>query len=150
MEALFPRGVLPYLSGGLLIGAGVALIFIFTGVRAGASGVLTSTFSWFSRRPIFEALRAERAWRGMFTLGLLLGAALWTFGFSEPDRTTVEPLRLLLGGFLVGVGTRAARGCTSGHGICGLSSLSRDSLGHVCLFMGVAIVTAQAMGRLLP
>jgi uncharacterized membrane protein YedE/YeeE len=59
--------------------------------------------------------------------------------------TQVTPLRLGLGGVLVGFGARLSNGCTSGHGICGLSSLSRPSLVAVLVFMAVAIVTANVM-----
>jgi hypothetical protein len=57
----------------------------------------------------------------------------------------VTPLRLAIGGVLVGFGARLSNGCTSGHGICGLSSLSRPSLMAVLVFMVVAIVTANVM-----
>jgi uncharacterized membrane protein YedE/YeeE len=87
---------------------------------------------------------SSRGWRLVFSAGLLLGALLWTFaGEGGRSWSTEVPLwRLASGGFLVGLGTRLSRGCTSGHGICGLSAWSLPSLLSVVTFMGVAIVTA--------
>lgn len=150
MDEFFPRGFIPYLVGGALIGTGVVLIFWFTGIRAGASGVLTSVWSWASDRPTFAEYRGERNWRLVFTLALIVGAALVTLLYQTPFSTDVTWWRLAIGGFLVGLGTRMARGCTSGHGICGLSSLSLPSLLHVVTFMGIAIATAQVLERVAP
>ncbi len=146
---LFPNGWWPYLAGGLLVGTGVGGIFLVTGLRAGASSVLTTTWSWLSRcdyfqRPVF---RDARTWRLVFSLGLVAGAAAYAvlFGRDEDFLTEVAPWRLLVGGALVGFGTRLSRGCTSGHGICGISAGSRPSMLAVAVFMGVAVLTAQAV-----
>lgn len=147
MTQWFPDGVRDYLLGGLLIGLGVAWIFVSTGIRAGASGVLTATLSFVLRSPTFDAMRSERGWRLVFSAGLVIGAALFTC-FHERFMTEVDWWRLAVGGFLVGLGTRACRGCTSGHGICGLGSMNRFSLVHVLVFMAVAIATAQIVRRL--
>ncbi len=149
MDEYFPRGIWPYLTGGLLVGVGVTLIFVFNGVRAGASGVFTAALGYLSKHPYFDRFRGERTWRTLFSVGLLLGAAVFTVSIGERFVTEVAPWRLALGGFLVGVGTRTARGCTSGHGICGLSSMSSASLAHVITFMAVAILTANVVGRML-
>jgi hypothetical protein len=62
--------------------------------------------------------------------------------------TEVQPWRLFGGGVLVGIGTRIGKGCTAGHGVCGLGSASRTSLVNVVLFVGVAIVTAAVVAAL--
>lgn len=143
MDDLFPRGLWPYVLGGISIGLGVALIFVLTGIRAGVSGVLSSSLAFVSRRPAFARFREERGWRALFTLGLVLGGAAVALSSGGVAPTDNPLWRLAVGGFLVGLGTRFARGCTSGHGICGLSSLDRNSLVHVLTFMGVAILTAK-------
>jgi uncharacterized protein len=145
MQEFFPRGWSPYLTGGLLVGAGTAFIFLMTGIRAGASGVLSSTLGYLSSAAVFQRFREERNWRLVFTLGLIAGGAFWLLLAGDHRPTEVSWWRLGIGGFFVGLGTRAARGCTSGHGVCGLSSWSGPSLVHVGVFMGVAIAVAHLM-----
>ena len=91
----------------------------------------------------------SRTWRVVFAAGLIGGALAFTLVFrgGEPFVTSVQPWRLVLGGFLVGLGTRLSRGCTSGHGICGLASWSRASLGAVLTFMAVGIAVALCVQR---
>lgn len=152
MTDLFPTGWAHYLYGGLLIGTGVSLMFVCLGRVVGMSTVFSSTWSFVTQRAFFQqaAWRESRVWRLVCALGLVAGAALWWWwlGPEEAASTHISPLRLALGGLLVGFGTRLANGCTSGHGICGLSSLSRPSLVAVLVFMAVAMVTAQAMAQL--
>ncbi len=150
MDTLFPNGTYTYLLGGLLIGGGIGLAFLVTGRIAGVSGFLTAAHSWWSDRIVFhaEGRREERIWKGVLILGIVAGAGLHTAFQGEVFRTDVAVWRLLVGGLLVGYGTRTARGCTSGHGICGLSSLSRPSLGATCTFMGVGIVVAHLVSAL--
>jgi uncharacterized membrane protein YedE/YeeE len=148
---MFPNGIASYLLGGLVIGVGVSLIFALTSVRMGASSFFTTTLSWFSRADCFRksSYLEERSWRLVFTVGLVLGALLHVLTMThEPFATEVQPWRLLAGGLLAGFGARLAGGCTSGHGICGLSSLSRTSLVVVVTFMAVAIGVAQLMRAL--
>jgi uncharacterized membrane protein YedE/YeeE len=152
MQDLFPLGWQHYLFGGVLIGLGVSLMFVFQGRIVGMSSVFSSTWSWLSRRPYFQqdAFVSTRTWRLLCALGLMLGAALWWvwLGPTEGLHTQVSTWRLLLGGVLVGFGARLSNGCTSGHGICGLSSLSLPSLVAVLVFMGVAIATALSLSAL--
>lgn len=149
--AFFPNGWQHYLIGGLLIGSGVSLLFALTGLIGGMSSVYSSTWSWILRTPFFQHPRLvnSRQWRLAYAGGLILGAALWWFLLGGGARVAVElsPLRLLIGGVLVGYGSRLSRGCTSGHGICGLASLNRPSLLAVCTFMLTAIVTANLLSR---
>jgi uncharacterized membrane protein YedE/YeeE len=145
MADLFPLGIQSYLIGGLVTGAGIALIYALTGRIAGLSSFLTAAQSWWSRRAFFRqpAVRDERRWKGVLVVALVAGAALYALTLGEAYVTTVQTWRLFLGGVIVGVGTRAARGCTSGHGICGVSALAVPSLAATATFMAVAIVTAK-------
>lgn len=122
------------LIGGALIGLSAALLWWLDGRVAGVSGIL---------HVLLEFRPGHVTWRVLFLAGLLIGTGLWLWltppafaprsGFSVP---------LLAGaGFLVGAGTLAAGGCTSGHGVCGLGSLSARSLVAVLAFMGSAGIT---------
>lgn len=149
MNEIFPTGWAHYLNGGLLIGAGVSLMFVLLGRVVGMSSVFSSSWSFVTQRAFFQqaSLVNSRVWRLVCALGLVAGAALWWWlmGPDTAASTQVTPLHLGLGGVLVGFGARLSNGCTSGHGICGLSSLSRPSLVAVLVFMAVAIVTANVM-----
>ena len=150
-ETLFPNGVVHYALGGILIGLGVVLIYLGTGLTPGASTFLESTLSYLSARPRFQrpSLVASRGWRLVFTAGIVSGAALYTLLVEGEIWTTdVQLWRLALGGFLVGVGTRVGKGCTSGHGICGVGSRSPTSTASVLLFVLVAILTAGVVTAL--
>ena len=146
---LFPNGIAHYLVGGLLIGLGVAVIYLGTGIIAGASTFLESTLSYVSRVERFDRYHASRDWRVVFTVGIVLGAAVYTVLFArEIFVTEVQWWRLLGGGILIGIGTRLGKGCTSGHGVCGVASVSGASLVNVATFMAVAIGTALFVGSL--
>ena len=144
---LFPLGWQHYLLGGLAIGAGVSLMFAFTGWVGGMSSVFSSTWSYVSKRRYFQQARytSSRDWRLVYAVGLVLGAAVWWLLFSDgtPGTTDVPVWALLIGGFLVGYGARLGNGCTSGHGICGLGSLQWPSLLAVLTFMATAFITAN-------
>ena len=144
---MFPIGIEPYLIGGILIGFGVSVIYIITGLHATQSSFFTTTLSWISKRNHFrkEKNMKEREWRLIFAIGLLVGAFTYTLTLSPTGfwTTSVQLWRLAIGGLLVGFGTRLSQGCTSGHGISGLASLSTTSLYAVMVFMAVAIVTAK-------
>jgi len=144
---MFPLGIEPYLIGGVVVGIGVSLIYIATGLHATQSSFFTTTLSWFSKRKHFqkESNIQERNWRLFLAIGLVIGALIHTLTLAPTGfwMTSVQIWRLALGGLLVGFGTRLSQGCTSGHGISGLASLSATSLYAVIVFMGVAIVTAN-------
>ena len=148
----FPRGISHYLAGGLLSGLGTAIIYLGTGISAGASTFLESTLSYVSKQARFQQDRfvSSRDWRVVFTLSIVAGAAVYAIVFQGGIWTTeVDAWRLFAGGLLVGVGTRLGKGCTSGHGICGVGSASGTSVLNVGVFMIVAIGTAlvvSAMG----
>lgn len=144
---MFPLGIEPYLVGGILIGLGVSIIYIATGLHATQSSFFTTTLSWFSKKKHFQKEKnlQERNWRLFLAIGLVIGALIHTLTLSASGFwiTSVQVWRLALGGLLVGFGTRLSEGCTSGHGISGLASLSTTSLSAVIVFMGVAILTAN-------
>lgn len=146
-NVIFPLGWAHYLAGGLFIGAGVALLYVLTGRVGGMSSVFSTSWSFVSRAGFFQQPRFvdSRAWRLVYALGLVAGAALWWWllGPDQPLTTDVPVWQLLGGGLLVGYGARRANGCTSGHGICGLGSLQWPSLVAVLTFMVAAFVTAQ-------
>lgn len=151
-DELFPKGIEQYLVGGIFIGVGTAVIYWGTGIVAGASTFLESTLSYVSRLDRFQQTRfvLTRDWRVVFTLGIVLGAAIYqTLLVGEIWTTDVQWWRLLVGGVLIGIGTRVGKGCTSGHGICGVGSFSHASLVNVAVFLLIAIGTAltvQAVG----
>ena len=156
IETLFPNGISRYAIGGLFVGLGTALIYIGTGITAGASTFLESTLSYVSKQSRFDQYRPSRDWRVVFTVGIIGGAAIYALIYQgEPWSlagsgwtTEVSAWRLFVGGALVGIGTRIGKGCTSGHGICGVGSVSRTSLVGVATFLFVAIVTANAISAL--
>ncbi|UPM44221.1 YeeE/YedE family protein [Halocatena salina] len=147
----FPRGILPYLLGGILVGGGAAIIYLATGIIAGASTFLESTLSYVSDVERFNRFKyiRSRGWRVVFTAGIVSGAAVYGLVLDPGIWTTdVQWWRLLGGGFLVGIGTRLGKGCTSGHGVCGVGSFSITSIVNVATFLTVAIGTAQLVEAL--
>jgi len=150
LASYFPNGLAPYLIGGLFIGSGVALLFLCTGRQGGVSTFFSAAWSWFSRRPFFQqaSLREGRQWRLLYALGLVLGGTLYA-GLGLPLAASQLPAwKFAVGGLLIGFGARQGGGCTSGHGICGLASLSPGSLLMVLTFLGTAIITAQTLSYL--
>lgn len=125
----------PYLqslAGGALIGLASAGLLLVNGRIAGVSGILSNAI----------ALRPG-LWRWGFLAGLLaVGAALAARGWNAPPALTAQaPLGLAVAGLVVGFGTQLGNGCTSGHGVCGLSRLSLRSLVATVVFMAVAALT---------
>jgi len=153
LTTLFPLGWQHYLLGGLLIGLGTALLFLFTGRIGGMSTVFSSSWSYLVRRPFFQQPRFvdSRGWRLVYAAGLIVGALVWWLGFAggTTQGTQVPAWQLAVGGFFVGYGARLGNGCTSGHGICGLGSLQLPSLGAVLTFMATAFLTANLAARWL-
>ncbi|MDE2417633.1 MAG: YeeE/YedE family protein [Burkholderiales bacterium] len=152
-SSLFPLGWQHYLLGGLIIGSGTALLYVFTGRIGGMSTVFSSTWSYLLQRPFFQQARFvdSRGWRLVYAAGLILGAFIWWTGFAggAAQATAVPVWQLVVGGFFVGYGARLGNGCTSGHGICGLGSLQLPSLMAVLTFMATAFLTANISARVL-
>jgi len=144
---MFPLGIWPYITGGLIIGIGVSFVYILTGIHSTQSSLFSTTMSYFSKIPYFQrkTYLESREWRLYFAAGVVLGAVIYTLTVS-PDgwwTTSVQLWRLVIGGFLVGFGTRLSSGCTSGHGISGIASLSTTSLFAVITFILFGIISAQ-------
>ncbi len=149
MGELFPLGWQHYLAGGLLLGLGMSLLFVSTGLIGGMSTVFTSTWSFFSKAPYFgeERFVASRNWRLVYAAGLILGALIWLFLMGHPFVTQVPMWQLAVGGFVAGFGARMSNGCTAGHGICGMASLQPPSILAVCVFLATAMITAHVVAR---
>ncbi|GAB3037588.1 YeeE/YedE family protein [Natronobiforma cellulositropha] len=140
----FPEGITHYAVGGVLVGLGVAVIYLGTGHIAGASTFLESTLSYGSNLSRFQQYRPSRDWRVVFTLGIVAGAGVYALLYQDALWVTeVQAWRLFLGGILIGIGTRLGKGCTSGHGVCGVGSVSSTSFVGVATFLLIAIGTAQ-------
>lgn len=149
IASLFPLGWAHYLAGGLIIGLGVALLYVTTGRLAGMSSVFSSSWSFVSQRPFFQQPRwlESRVWRLQMAFGLVAGAGLWWvwLGPTQALDTQLPAWRLLLGGVVAGYGARLSGGCTSGHGICGMGSLKLPSLLAVGVFMATGFLTAGVL-----
>ncbi|MWG36372.1 YeeE/YedE family protein [Halomarina oriensis] len=146
---LFPNGATRYAVGGLFVATGIAVVYVGTAIIPGNSTVLESTLSYVSDLPRLDrpAYVTSRDWRVVFALSIVAGGALWGLVLDPGTfHTDVQWWRLLGGGVLVGIGTRVGKGCTAGHGVCGIGSVSRTSIVNVALFVGVAILTAMAVG----
>lgn len=146
----FPNGFTRYLIGGSCIGLGIALLFIATGRMGGVSTFFSAAWSWVLRRPFFQQaeLREGRQWRLVYSLGLALGGALYLALGLPQEATQLPAWKLALGGLLIGFGARLGGGCTSGHGICGMASLSPGSIAMVGIFLTSAMLTANLIARL--
>ena len=152
IESLFPLGMQHYLVGGVIIGLAVSLLYLGTGLVGGMSSVFTTVWSFVSSKPFFQRpdFLNSRNWRLLYAAGLIIGAALWSYGLGNSVPVTSIPVsHLVIGGFIAGFGARLGNGCTSGHGICGMASLNPLSIVAVAVFLGIAIITAhivQALG----
>ena len=121
------------LTGGLLIGLSVALFFILNGRMIGVSGMASN----------FLISKENRIENLFFLVGLILGPSIYTFFLGQEIQITISNSLFLLigGGALVGFGTRLSNGCTSGHGISGISRFSLRSIIATITFMIVGILT---------
>lgn len=131
------------LVGGALIGLGAAILLLVNGRILGISGILGSLLklSFFDRTQGIAA-RQELAWRIFFVVGMISAPLLYHVLHGLPGITlSASPLVLGVAGLLVGFGTRYGAGCTSGHGVCGLSRLSKRSLVATLCFMGSGFAT---------
>ena len=121
------------LAGGMLIGLATAMFVLLNGRISGISGVLGG---------LLKPVRGDAGWRAAFIVGLV--AAPWVYAAYQAVpavQIDAEYGALIAAGVLVGVGTRYGGGCTSGHGVCGLSRLSPRSLVATATFMGAGFVT---------
>lgn len=130
------------LLGGGLLGFSAWLLFALNGRIAGISGIAAA---------LLTPVRGEWAWRLLYVLGLAGGAALFGYVVDPPKAIVIDagwPL-VVAAGLIVGVGTRLGGGCTSGHGICGMSRLSIRSVVATLIFMAVAAATVFVTRHLI-
>lgn len=132
------EGFTPVLSalGGILIGLAAIALLYFNGRIAGISGILAG---------VLMPARGEIAWRAVFIAGMLCGALLilWFHPAAMQVRIDVSTPAVILGGLLVGLGTRIGSGCTSGHGVCGVGRLAPRSMVASAVFVGCAGLTVH-------
>lgn len=120
------------LLGGLLIGTSVSLMLLLNGRVTGISGIINGTLS---------PVKGDTLWRVLFIVGLFLGGVV--MGQINPNVFTntieVSSWTTVVAGLLVGFGTIMGSGCTSGHGVCGISRMSPRSLVATVVFMAAGI-----------
>lgn len=129
------------LTGGLLVGLAAALFVVFNGRIAGISGIVGG---------LLRPKRGDMAWRAAFIGGLIVAPLLYRLFAALPEIQIDAgwPL-LIVAGLTVGIGTRYGSGCTSGHGVCGLSRLSPRSMVATVTFMGAGFLTVFVVRHLL-
>ncbi|MGX4643700.1 YeeE/YedE family protein [Massilia sp. SYSU DXS3249] len=129
------------LAGGMLIGLAAALLILFNGRIAGISGILGG---------LLRVQPGDAGWRIAFLGGLMAAPLVYGLAASLPE-VTVEAGTgtLVAAGLLVGVGTRYGAGCTSGHGVCGVSRTSPRSLAATAAFMFAGFVTVYIARHVL-
>lgn len=129
------------LSGGLLIGLSATVLLLFNGRIAGISGIVGGLLQRYKA--------GDLAWRVAFVFGLLLAPALYrVFGELPESRIDAGSATLILAGLLVGFGSRLGSGCTSGHGVCGLSRRSPRSMVATATFMATGFITVYLIRHL--
>ena len=129
--------------GGLLIGLASTLLLLMNGKIAGISGIVKASF-WPAKNDLI--------WRILFILGLIIGGFI--INILMPQTTAkfhldFQNIRLIIAGLLVGFGTALANGCTSGHGICGLSRKSKRSIWAVISFMLAGFITSFILNQII-
>jgi uncharacterized membrane protein YedE/YeeE len=129
------------LAGGLLIGLAAALKLLGLGRIAGVSGLAAKAVGLGG-----SGIPRSGAW--MFVIGLPLGALVVTLLVGGTEARFAGTVPLIIAGLLVGVGTRLGSGCTSGHGVCGVSRLSARSLVATVTFMAAGIATVAVMNAM--
>jgi uncharacterized membrane protein YedE/YeeE len=131
----------PSLAGGVLIGIAAAMFVLLNGRIAGISGVLGG---------LLRPTRGDVAWRAAFVVGLAGAPLVYALFAALPKlQVAAGDGGLVLAGLLVGIGTRYGSGCTSGHGVCGLSRLSPRSLAATATFMAAGFVTVFVARHLI-
>ena len=129
------------LGGGVLIGLAAAVMLLGAGRIAGVSGIAARAFA------IGEGSMPRSA-AFAFLIGLPLGALIVTLATGAAAPQFASPAMLAAAGLIVGVGTRLGSGCTSGHGVCGMSRLSQRSLVATATFMATGFATVAAMNAM--
>lgn len=130
-------------GGGLLIGTAAVLLMLGLGRIFGATGIVSGI--------IFAENRDELSWRVALILGMMLapGLIFALTGAMPALDVPVSPAMIAVGGVIVGLGASLASGCTSGHGVCGLSRLSLRSIVAVPVFMTTAAITVYVIRHVI-
>lgn len=135
----------PYtsLAGGILLGISASILMYLNGRIAGISGIISGIFN--------NPSATEKMWRLAFIVGLIAGAFVYNhfFPISVQPREGVTTALLVVGGLLVGFGTALGSGCTSGHGICGVSRFSLRSITATGVFLISGIVTVYVVKHII-
>ncbi len=120
------------LFGGLCIGFAVSLMLFFNGRVTGISGILNGVLS---------PQKGDTLWRVLFLMGLIVGGLFLKMGSPQSftDTSTRTWTQVIVAGVLVGFGTVMGSGCTSGHGVCGMSRLSMRSILATAAFIGAGM-----------
>ena len=128
------------LAGGALIGLATAIFILFNGRIAGITGILGGLI-----RPKLQDI----GWRIAFIVGLILSPAIWKlFGTLPAMEIAADNALLAIAGLIVGISTRYGSGCTSGHGVCGISRLSPRSIIATVAFMATGFLTVYVVRHL--
>lgn len=137
--------------GGGLIGIASALMLLFLGRITGISGILLQSMVAVGQRLSEKAPLESERWRFTFLIGMLIGAwfAHAVFGASLPTAVNQGYVLAGVAGLVVGVGTSLGSGCTSGHGVCGISRLSMRSVVATGVFMASAMITVFVFRHLI-
>lgn len=126
------------LLGGAMIGCAAAALLLLNGRIAGVSGIAAAVVTPSLTKDLVEKLS--------FLLGLVLAPAAWAYWVADPGVVVTDaPAMLVAGGLLVGVGTRMGSGCTSGHGVCGVTRASPRSIAATAVFMAVGVAAATLL-----
>lgn len=134
------------LAGGALIGLASALYILGSGRVAGIAGIVSGPLRAITMGAPLGPVRTSM----FFLVGLLAAPWVWRLVAPLPSMAVdVGAVGLVVAGLLVGVGVRMGNGCTSGHGVCGLSRLSLRSLANVAAFMGAGFVTVLVLRHLI-
>jgi uncharacterized membrane protein YedE/YeeE len=130
------------LAGGALIGLAAAMFVLLNGRIAGVSGIVAG---------LLRPMKYDLGWRIAFVAGMVAAPTLYALVNARPEvHIAASPVLLVIAGLLVGIGTRYGSGCTSGHGVCGVSRLSPRSLVATAVFMSTGFATVFIVRHLLP
>jgi uncharacterized membrane protein YedE/YeeE len=129
------------LAGGVLIGIAAGLFILLNGRIAGISGIAAG---------LLTPAKGDTAWRALFVAGMVIAPVLYALVATMPAITIEADYPLLIvAGFIVGLSTRYGSGCTSGHGVCGISRLSPRSIVATLAFMGTGFATVFVVRHLI-
>ncbi len=130
------------LIGGILIGLSVSALLLFNGKIAGISGIVAGLLS---------PTKSDIAWRAAFVAGLLTGGFM--LKLASPEAFAINIARSVvtfaLAGLLIGFGARLGNGCTSGHGVCGISRFSKRSIAATATFIATGAAVVYVVNHLL-